>query len=66
MSVDKIKCQDIEEPESVVRSAAGSELEHPVLMQKITKMGSEEGRYVYECNGKTVYEWEQSLEGNYK
>lgn len=28
----------------------------------VTKKGSEEGRYIFECNGRKVYEWEQSLE----
>jgi len=28
----------------------------------VVKEGSEVGRYVYECNGRKIYEWEQSLE----
>lgn len=28
----------------------------------ITKVGSEQGRYVFEMNGRKIYEWEQSLE----
>ena len=28
-----------------------------------TKAGSEKGRYTFEYQGRTIYEWEQSLEG---
>ena len=28
-----------------------------------TKKGSEKGRYIFEYQGRKIYEWEQSLEG---
>ena len=34
-----------------------------ITPRAVTKPGSEPGRYVFECNGRTIYEWDQSLEG---
>jgi len=34
----------------------------PIARTASVKEGSEVGRYVYSCNGRKIYEWEQSLE----
>jgi len=40
---------------------------NPVLRDQrmATKQGSERGRYVFECGGRKIYEWEQNLEGKF-
>jgi hypothetical protein len=30
---------------------------------RVTKTGSEKGRYIFEHQGRKIYEWEQNLEG---
>ena len=32
------------------------------IQTKMTKK-NDDGRYVFECNGRTIYEWDQNLEG---
>ena len=32
------------------------------IQTKMTKK-SDDGRYVFECNGRKIYEWDQNLEG---
>ena len=33
------------------------------IRTKMTKKNDDDGRYVFECDGRKIYEWEQSLEG---
>ncbi len=63
------------EPVTVVTSNPSHDTHHqpvpsssqPVFQQakpvRVTKTGSEKGRYIYEHQGRKIYEWEQNLEG---
>jgi hypothetical protein len=58
---DKL-CERDDEQMDAMRNPRNSV--EPPVSQTVTKQGSEEGRYIYECNGQKVYEWSQTLEGN--
>jgi hypothetical protein len=60
---DKLNDEDNDQPEAQGKSLVDA-VTTPFFVQSITKKGSEDGRYIYECNGQIVYEWDQSLEGD--
>jgi len=51
-----------EEPQPISQPQA--QLQPQPLMTQ-TKKGSEEGRYVFEYQGRKIYEWDQNLDGEF-
>jgi hypothetical protein len=60
---DNLDSDDDGEMASSSGDAALVETAAPQELQVHTRKDPITGRYVYECNGQKVYEWDQSLEG---